>query len=370
MNEQKNIVQFEGFKRKIIKDSRKSKILPLIKFNGSKLISCLNLVFKVAPLNLTVLVVGESGVGKENIVRLIHEQSSRAEKELVVVDCSSITESLLTSSIFGHKKGSFTGAFEDKDGYFKIADGGTVFLDEIGELPLSTQKKLLRFLQEGTFTAVGDTKEQSVDIRIIAATNKNLEQEVVEGRFRKDLFYRLDQFPINIPPLRERSEDIPLLIDYFKDLFLDKINLNFVSISQETIKVLQQYHWPGNVRELKNIVERLMVIYGDDGEILPEHLDKEIRKEEVVTEKQETIDSLLSVSDESGLFIYKPITYEDYDKVATAITLFETHGVQVRAGDILKASRRTMCERVKKHAINPKDPLSSIEHLKVEKTEK
>ncbi|HIE03646.1 MAG TPA: sigma-54-dependent Fis family transcriptional regulator, partial [Candidatus Latescibacteria bacterium] len=211
----------------------------------------LELIDKVAPTDATVLVLGESGTGKELVARRIHHLSPRRDRPLVAVHCATFPENLLESELFGYERGAFTGATRRKVGHFEYADGGTIFLDEVGELPTSVQAKLLRFLQERQFTRIGGVEPVRVDVRVIAATNRDLEREVMEGRFREDLFYRLNVFPIELPPLRERREDIPLLVEHF----LRQRNRPPDVVSPEAMEALLTYDWPGNVRELENVIE-------------------------------------------------------------------------------------------------------------------
>ena len=213
----------------------------------------------VGPTEASVLISGESGTGKELIAREIHNRSSRSKKTMIKVNCASIPKELYESEFFGHVKGSFTGAIKDRAGRFQLADGGTLFLDEIGELPLDLQSKLLRVLQEGTFERIGDEKTQKVDVRIIAATNRPLKEEVEAKRFREDLYYRLNVFPIEAPPLRSRKEDIPLLTSNLLQLASKKLNLPLPKLTQSNMIELKRYDWPGNVRELQNVIERSMI---------------------------------------------------------------------------------------------------------------
>jgi formate hydrogenlyase transcriptional activator len=207
-----------------------------------------------------VLVNGETGTGKELIARAVHDRSTRKGLPLVKVNCGAISAGLVESELFGHVKGAFTGAIDRRVGRFELANGGTLFLDEVSELPLETQVKLLRVLQEGEFEPVGSSKTNRVDVRIIAATNRNLEEAVQQGRFRSDLFYRLNVFPLRVPPLRERKSDIPQLVMFFLSRFSKKLGRPVESVSQETMNQLIHYSWPGNVRELQNIIERGVVI--------------------------------------------------------------------------------------------------------------
>ena len=215
---------------------------------------------QVAPTDITVLITGESGVGKEIVGQAIHAASKRAHKPIVTVNCGAIPEGIIESELFGHEKGSFTGASDLRKGYFEIADGGTIFLDEIGELPLPTQVKFLRILENGEFMRVGSSSAKRVDVRVIAATNKDLEREVSNKHFRPDLFYRLRSVNIRIPPLRERREDIPVFFAKFAKEFSEKNNIDFLGITDDAMELLTQYYWPGNVRELRNVVESMLVI--------------------------------------------------------------------------------------------------------------
>jgi len=214
----------------------------------------------VARTNSTVLITGETGTGKELLARAVHYNSSRRDRPLVKVNCSALPANLIESELFGHEKGAFTGAVTQKTGRFELADGGTIFLDEIGDMPTDLQAKLLRVLQEGEFERLGNPKTVKVDTRVIAATNRNLELAIENGDFREDLFYRLNVFPICAPPLRERKEDIPLLVNYFCDRLGEKVGNEIKSISQKAMDLLIEYNWPGNVRELENIIERAIII--------------------------------------------------------------------------------------------------------------
>ncbi|MBX7218338.1 MAG: sigma 54-interacting transcriptional regulator [Blastocatellia bacterium] len=230
---------------------------------------------KVAPSQATVLVLGESGTGKEVVARAIHAASPRAKRPFVAVNCAVLTEHLLESELFGHEKGAFTGAIAQKKGKFEIADGGTIFLDEIGEIPLSLQAKLLRVLQEREIERIGGTRPQKVDLRIIAATNQNLEEGVKNGSFRQDLFYRLNVISITLPPLRDRRDDIPLLARYFVAKFSREANRKVSSVAPETLTLLTAYDWPGNIRELENAIERAVVL-GASSLVLPEDLPETV----------------------------------------------------------------------------------------------
>jgi transcriptional regulator with GAF, ATPase, and Fis domain len=220
----------------------------------------LQMADQVARTDATVLLSGETGTGKERVAHAIHRRSGRASRPLVVVNCGALPPTLIESELFGHEKGAFTGATQAKAGRFELADGGTIFLDEIGEVPLEMQPKLLRVLQDGTFERLGSTRSRKVDVRVIAATNRNLTKEIQEGRFRVDLFYRLNVFPIVLPPLRERREDIPLLVWYFVQDSARRFGRTIASIPKASMDALVAYAWPGNVRELHNVIERAVIV--------------------------------------------------------------------------------------------------------------
>lgn len=238
---------------------------------------------KIAPANSTVLLTGETGTGKEVFANAIHLNSARRSNSFVAINCSAFSRELLESELFGHKAGAFTGASKDKKGLIEVAEGGTIFLDEIGELHIDLQAKLLRVLGNGEFIKLGDTKVSKANVRIIAATNLKLPTQVREGKFREDLYYRLNVFSIELPPLRERKEDIPLLIQEFIRQFSPEYTAGEKKISPEGIRLLQQYNWKGNIRELKNVIERAMILSGED-EILPEHLPYEIQQQSANTD--------------------------------------------------------------------------------------
>ena len=217
-----------------------------------------------APSHGRVLIRGESGTGKELIARAIHRQSLRRDKPFVEVNCAAIPDELIESELFGHEKGAFTGATTKRRGKFELADGGTIFLDEVGDMSLKTQAKVLRVLQEQTFERVGGTETLTVDVRVIAASNKNLEEEIQKGTFREDLFYRLNVIPFEVPPLRERREDIPILANHFLRLFSEEYGRREKSLSPEAMQLLLQHPWPGNVRELRNVIERMVIMVPQD----------------------------------------------------------------------------------------------------------
>jgi formate hydrogenlyase transcriptional activator len=234
---------------------------------GGKLIGCStglrrvwNSIQMVAPTDASVLIQGETGTGKELVARAIHDESSRKNGPFITVNCAAVPSGLLESELFGHERGAFTGALTQTTGRFQLAHGGTLFLDEIGDLPLELQPKLLRVLQEQEFERIGSTRTIRVDVRVVAATNQDMAQMVKERRFRADLFYRLNVFPVELPPLRQRSEDIPLLVQHFASQFAQRMNKQIDHIPVELMECLRMYDWPGNIRELQNLVERAVII--------------------------------------------------------------------------------------------------------------
>jgi len=228
--------------------------------NSPELHRAMDIAVQVAPTDLSVLITGESGTGKEVFPQIIHQKSARKHNQYIAVNCGAIPEGTIDSELFGHEKGSFTGALSDRKGYFEVADKGTIFLDEIGELPLSTQVRLLRVLEAGEFIRVGSSKTQKINVRVVAATNVNLEKAVKDGKFREDLFYRLNTIPITIIPLRERKEDIPLLFRKFAADSAEKYRMPTMRLTEDAKNMLMQYRWPGNIRQLKNVTEQISVI--------------------------------------------------------------------------------------------------------------
>ena len=223
----------------------------------------LSRVIKVAPTDSSVLITGETGTGKELIARAIHKRSRRSERAFVSVNCAALAPSLISSELFGHEKGAFTGATQRRPGRFELANDGTIFLDEVGELPADIQVALLRVLQEREFERVGGTGSIKVDVRVIAATNRNLETAKANGTFRSDLFYRLNVFPIEVPPLRQRKDDVLMLLEYFVHRYAKKVGKNFGKINKRTLELFRSYDWPGNIRELQNVVERSVIVSSD-----------------------------------------------------------------------------------------------------------
>jgi PAS domain S-box-containing protein len=231
---------------------------------SSGLQGVLSRLMKVAPTDSSVLISGETGTGKELVARAIHKRSRRSQRAFVSINCAALAPSLISSELFGHEKGAFTGAMQRRLGRFELANGGTIFLDEIGELPLDTQVALLRVLQEREFERVGGTQPVKIDVRVIAATNRDLEAAVANGTFRPDLYYRLNVFPIQVPPLRERQDDVLMLLEYFVHRFAQKMGKHFKKIDKRTVELFRSYPWPGNIRELQNVVERSVIVSSDD----------------------------------------------------------------------------------------------------------
>ncbi len=278
---------------------------------------------KVVDTRVTVLIEGETGTGKELVASAVHYWSQRRDKLFVAQNCAAMPENLLESELFGHKKGSFTGAIDDKKGLFELADGGTLFLDELGEMPLNLQAKLLRALQEGEIRPVGSNVTKKVDTRIVAATNRDLETEVKAGRFREDLYYRLKVFPLRLPPLRERREDIPLLASHFLKKYVQEFGRQGTGFSQQAMELLQSFDWPGNVRELENEVQRIVIQMEDGDFVQPELVSQRIRKaENVIGRVQPTKGTLKEMVEQVEKWILlEALRDHNNNKSATAKTL-------------------------------------------------
>ncbi|UCD85162.1 MAG: sigma-54-dependent Fis family transcriptional regulator [Deltaproteobacteria bacterium] len=296
---------------------------------------------KISKYKTTVLIAGESGTGKELVARAIHFNSPRADKPFVTINCGAIPENLLESELFGHKKGSFTGAIRDKRGLFEEADEGSILLDEIGELPLPLQVKLLRVLQEGELRRVGDTSQIKVDVRIIAATVKDLESEVEKGNFREDLFYRLNVINVRIPPLRERKEDIPLLTEHFIGKHNQILNKKIEGIDPEAIELLLDSEWRGNIRELENVVERAMVLTDEGGKIRAEHLTLGLALGGERLEFQSLPGDKLSIKKGS----------RDLEIELIKRALERTKGNRTQAARLLEISYRALIYKIKEYGI-------------------
>lgn len=299
---------------------------------------------KVAGTDSTVIIYGESGTGKELVARAIHFNSDRNSYPLVPVNCGAIPEELLESELFGHEKGAFTGAIKSRVGRFELAHGGTIFLDEIGDMSPALQVKVLRVIQEKQFERIGGVKTLSVDVRIIAATNQDLEKAVQEKRFREDLFYRINVIPIYIPPLRERKMDIPVLINHFTRKFNKLKKRNVKGFSQEAMQYMMRYHWPGNVRELENLIE-MLVVMKEDGLI-----DIADMPPKVLSEESKLDDQVSSIIiPEEGVSFNEMV--EDFEKDLLLKALEKTGGVKNRAAKLLDLNRTTLVEKLKRYSI-------------------
>jgi two-component system response regulator AtoC len=306
---------------------------------SSKMQAIFRTISKIADYKTTVLVNGESGVGKELVARAIHARSSRSGGPFVPVNCGAIPENLLESELFGHKKGAFTDAVSDRRGLFEEANGGTLFLDEIGELPLGLQVKLLRVLEDEKIRRLGESKDVQVDVRIVTATHRDLQAETKAGRFREDLFYRLNVLPILVPPLRERREDIPLLIDHFVTRNNARLGTDIRGLDAEARRLLYEYSWPGNVRELENTVERAMVLCEADN-IVAADLPERIR------EARDPVKLQLSSGE---LSVKKTTRY--LEEVLIRRALQKTKGNRTRAAELLEISHRALLYKIKDYGI-------------------
>lgn len=297
------------------------------KSNSTKRV--LEMIKNVSSTPATVLITGESGTGKELIARAIHKNSLRKDGPFVAVNCAAFSLNLLESELFGHEKGAFTGAISRRIGRFEMAHGGTIFLDEIGEMDLSIQTKLLRVLQEKEFERVGNSKSIKVDVRILAATNKDLKREVEEGRFREDLFYRINVFNIDVPPLRERKEDIPLLVEHFINKYNKILNKRVKKVSAKAMDFLLDYNYPGNIRELENIIERSIIMAKD--EMIDENYFNFIEPEKKFEKKG---------------------TLKDVENELIIKYLIQNKGNRTKTAEILGISRRSLLDKIKKYQIN------------------
>ncbi|NOY88577.1 MAG: sigma-54-dependent Fis family transcriptional regulator [FCB group bacterium] len=300
---------------------------------------------RVASSDSTVLVRGESGTGKDLIARAIHHHSPRCGGPFVGINCAAVPENLLESELFGYKKGAFTGAIKDKDGLFKVASGGTFFLDEIGNTSLAIQVKLLRVLEEKKITPIGDTKEIDVDVRLIAATNADLEEEVKRNRFRADLFYRLNVIPIYIPPLREHKDDINLLVRKFIDKFCQKINIPPKNITDEALTVLKNYNWPGNVRELENTIERAVLLGKSDTLEVFDFPEKINKQEKVLVDETEPANP----------------TLESIEKAYIHYVMSQTGGKKTAAAKILGIDPSTLYRKLERYKLNTDSKIKQLD---------
>jgi sigma-54 dependent transcriptional regulator, flagellar regulatory protein len=306
---------------------------------SDKIMEVFSIVEKVADSDSTIIINGETGTGKGLIARAIHRNSRRKNKPFISINCGAIPENLLESELFGHTKGSFTGASASRPGKFQQAAGGTVFLDEIGDMSHDLQVKVLRVLEEGEFEQVGGTKTIKADVRIISATHRDLDEEVQKGNFREDLFYRLFVIPVTLPPLRERKSDITLLTSYFLKESNLKNKREIQGISDKAKTLMIRYLWPGNVRELKNIVERLVVLKGK-GVILPEDLPRRLKAGKLHTTQEPEIT-------EKGICLSSAVT--EFEKVLILRSLEKTKWVKNKAAKLLHLNRTTLVEKIKRH---------------------
>jgi len=306
--------------------------------NNPKMKEISELIAKVAPTPTTVLIRGESGTGKELVARAIHRHSVLSNQPLVTLNCTALSPALLESELFGSKRGAFTGAYTDRKGLFEKADGGTMFLDEIGDMSLETQAKLLRTLQTGEIRAVGDVRTKKVSVRIIGATNRDLERAIREGTFREDLFYRINTFSITLPPLRERVEDIPCLAEFFLQRARAKVNKKVDSISSEALMLLRNYSWPGNLRELENIIERAVVLTSSS-EIRAEHLPLHVQ-------------GSLALKPKLGFKPSKLQVIAQFERQALSSYLLEAEGNISRAAVLAKIPRRTFHRLMARHKLS------------------
>ena len=297
-----------------------------------------NQIDTVAPTEAKVLISGETGTGKELVARAIHLRSQRSGKPYIKVNCAAIPESLIESTFFGHKKGSFTGALQDQKGKFELADGGTIFLDEIGELPPPAQAKLLRVLQDGEIEKIGEQQSRKVDVRIIAATNQNLEARTKEGRFREDLLHRLKVFEIHIPPLRKRLQDIPVLAQYFLQKFSEKYNKRLLGFKEQSLKVLMQQKWPGNIRMLENVIEKT-VIFARAAHIYPE---------EIIHALQSDLPADTSISGSLSLKEFLEMQEKNY----LIQTLILCEGKKQKVAQTLGLDRATLWRKMQKYGLD------------------
>lgn len=306
-----------------------------------------DMIKRIANTRSSVLITGESGTGKELIARAIHYNGALKDKPFVTINCGAIPENLMESEMFGHKKGSFTGAIADKKGLFEVANTGTIFLDEVGELPLSMQVKLLRVIQEGTFKRVGGTDDIHVDVRIISATNRNLETEVKSGHFREDLYYRLNVIQLGCPPLRERREDTPMLANYFLEKFSALLGVKVKKISNEAMELLKRYHYPGNVRELENIIERTVALEPGNV-ILPESLPRHLMDNQSQSGQLDA--NKIEIDAERGIFLEQLVG--EFEKTLLTKALQQAGGIKKRAAKLLNISFRSMRYRVDKYELS------------------
>ena len=332
----KNILKSERLKQQIIilkEEISKEYPIKKIIFRSKVMREIIEKATRLSSTDSTVLLLGPTGVGKELIARFIHFNGPRKEEPFIPVHCAAIPETLFESELFGHEKGAFTNAFQRKIGKFELAGTGTIFLDEISEIPLSMQTKLLRFLEERKFTRLGGNEFIKSEARIISASSKDLKEEIKKGKFRDDLYYRLGVVPIWIPPLRERKEDIRVLVEFYFEYFRKQLGCDVKSISEEAMEVFENYDWPGNVRELKNIIERILVLKG----------------EKYIIEKEDLPEELFRKEEKKGLSLKEKV--EEYEKELILDALRKSNWNKSKAARILKTTRRIISYKMKKFNI-------------------
>jgi two-component system, NtrC family, response regulator AtoC len=305
---------------------------------SEKITALFKMIRDIAPTNTTVLIQGENGTGKELIANAIHFNSPNVKKPFIKLNCGVLAESLLESELFGHVKGAFTGAIKDKIGRFEMANGGTLFMDEIGDITPNMQVKLLRVLQEGEFERVGGIETLKVDVRIVAATNKNLEEEIKQNKFRQDLYYRLNVIPIHVPALRERQDDIKLLVEHFLAKFNAIYNKNISPLNEKIMQVLEGYEWPGNIRELENVIERAVVLNKSNKLVLDDFPEKIYGRQKTTVE----------FSEEDGL----TQAVSEYERTLLISELKKNNGNKLQTASKLKINRGTFMSKLKKYNIN------------------
>jgi len=328
------------YKNKVIPIKTQSRVIfKDIIGHGTAMRKIFRIVEKVANSNTTIMLNGETGTGKGLIARAIHKASGRKDQPFIQINCGATPEGLLESEFFGYRRGAFTGATADKAGKFEIAQGGTIFLDEIGDMSADLQVKVLRVLEEGEFERVGGNETIKTDARIIAATHRDLEEEVQKGNFREDLFYRLYVIPIMLPTLKERKADIPYLVSHFIEQFADKKAASRTKFSDDAMAILVNYAWPGNVRELKNLIERLVVLHESD-EILPGELPEKIRAASSRTAQRKDV---------GGDGISFNTAVSEFEKALIISALDRTNWVKNRAAQLLKIKRTTLVEKIKRY---------------------
>ncbi|HLM45155.1 MAG TPA: sigma-54 dependent transcriptional regulator [Myxococcaceae bacterium] len=322
---------------------------------SSQMQDVFKIIDKVADTPSTVLINGESGTGKELIATALHGASSRRDKPFIKINCAAIPATLLESELFGYERGAFTGAVTSKPGRFELADGGTLFLDEIGEIPVEMQVKLLRALQEGEFERVGGIKTTRVDVRLIAATNRDLQAEIEAGRFRKDLYYRLAVVPIVLPPLRERRADIPMLARHFLDKYNRRLNKKIEGIADDALVLLQAWSWPGNIRELENLIERVL-LFSDGPHISAKDLPEAFRQGPIAPAHAPSAPHLEAPTGEGGLKDIVRMKAAELEKDLITKALEETGGNVTRAAKLLQISRKSLQTKMKEFGLRDTTP--------------